>query len=149
MVTALLAVGSAALIGSAMRPPRIPLSAGASADEAWCYIHTPVRFKQHMKTARSIVIACVALLVVAGAWYALARIGSLEGRVRQLEATCTRLQAAHRTLLEELLRGSPEEQARAKAAVARELAAIPQPPPVALTPAATERNLPPLAPQTR
>jgi hypothetical protein len=105
--------------------------------------------KQHMKRERFSLVACVVVLGIAGAWYAVARIASLEGRVKQLEATCTRLQAAHRTLLGELLRGSPEEQARAKVAVARELAAMPQPAPVTLTPATTERNLPPPAPQAR
>ena len=105
--------------------------------------------KQHMKSARSILIKCVVVLVIAGAWYAVARIASLEGRVKQLEATCARLQSAHRTLLEELLNGSPEEQARAKVAVARELAGMPQPAPVTFTPAVTERNLPPPGPQVR
>ena len=105
--------------------------------------------KQRMKRARSILIACVVVLVVAGAWYAIARIASLEGRVRQLEATSARLQAAHRTLLEQLLQGSPEEQARARAEVARELAGVPEPTALTLTPATTERNLPPKRPQSR
>jgi hypothetical protein len=111
--------------------------------------HSGRALKQRMKTARSVLIACIVVLVIAGAWYALARIASLEGRVKQLEATCARLQSAHRTLLEELLHGSPEEQARAKVAVARELAGMPQPAPVTLMPATTERNLPPTAPRSR
>jgi hypothetical protein len=102
-----------------------------------------------MKRARSILIACVVMLVITGAWYAVARIASLEGRVKQLEATCARQEAAHWTLLEELLRGSPEEQVLAKVAVARELAGIPQPAVLTLRPATTEQNLPPPAPQPR
>ena len=47
MATALLGVGSAVLIGSAMHPPRLPLSAGASAGEAWTYIHTPAAWESH------------------------------------------------------------------------------------------------------
>ena len=99
-----------------------------------------------MKRARLVLIGCGVVLVIAGAWYAVARIASLEERVRQLEATCTRLQVAHRTLLEALLRGSPEEQARAKVELARELASMPQPAPLTLTPATTQRNLPPAVP---
>ena len=105
--------------------------------------------KQHMKRARSILIACVVVLVVAGAWYAVARIASLEGRVKESEATCARLQTTHRTLLQELLYGSPAEQVRARTQVAQELAGVPEPTALTLTPATTERNLPPTAPQSR
>ena len=102
-----------------------------------------------MKRARLILTACVVVLVVAGAWYATARIASLEGRVKELEATCARLQSTHRTLLQELLNGSPAEHVRARKQIALELAGVPEPTALTLTPATTERNLPPRAPQSR
>ena len=107
--------------------------------------------KQHMKRVGSIFIVGIVVLLVAGAWYAAARIASLEGRVKQLEATCARLQAIHRTLLQELLHGSPAEQVRARTQAASEvvLGGMPEPAPMTLAPATTERNLPPEAPQSR
>jgi outer membrane murein-binding lipoprotein Lpp len=102
-----------------------------------------------MKRARSILTACVVVLVVAGAWYAAARISSLEGRVKELEATFARLQTTHRALLQELLYGSAAEQVRARTQVAQELAGVPEPTAATLAPATTERNLPPTAPHSR
>ncbi len=85
----------------------------------------------------------LAVLLAGAAWFAAARIASLEGRVRQLESSYSRLQADHRALLEGLLSGSPEEQARAKAEMIRELRALPPPKLGKLGPAVTEVNSPP------
>jgi hypothetical protein len=96
-----------------------------------------------MSRARFLVVASLALLLASAAWYAAARIASLNARVRHLEAECSRLQTAHQSLLEALLRGSPEEQARAKVEVIRELSAVPPPKSGRLGPGVMDKNSPP------
>jgi len=80
-----------------------------------------------MKRAQQLLVGFLVLLLIGTAWWAAARISSLEARVRQLEASNNELRTSHRKLAEALLRGSPQEAALSKVEMVRELSGFPPP----------------------